>query len=1151
MSYVPGMTHKNFAIPHFGIVRLAAVILLSSVITGAFAGGYLRSDFSVAAIAMQSQTDPTQPQIGPGVPNTGSNAARSAAASSKPGSILFYPRFTSDISRPNLINTLMTVTNTNPKDSVIVRIFYVYNGLIDERFVTLVPNQSMTFLASREVPGETGYMIALAVNSMGLPTQFNWLIGNAHIMDNHGHEAGYNAFSAAKRSAGQVKINAQEYTADLLFNGVEYDRLPKVVAIDSLQNQDNVAGPAVKTDISVISPISDLSGLLANSFHLEATAYDYSGTGWLQKHSVSFALYSDPSSIWTAPQFNTVVSANRSGWATFKAKDDQDNDLPVIGLSLTDGEKEPLHNARIMQALDWVQSCKITVPVRFPDNPVDDVVTTDLPAATNSSQGASESRAGSILIYPRYVTGENGATRIMVTNTNPTQKIKLRAFFSGLAGTPEVKETIISLQNLQTIVINPDEFSPNQKGWVMIVAIDNRALPVQFNHLIGSAQVEETGGLKTSFNALAVGKNTTEDVKRNDDNETADLIFDGGNYDRLPATTGLAFVPNQTENNTAVGFARPSASMLEPPNTRGAASLMLYDDKANAFNASIPRNEARLSQVRPSAIQPPVTSTILSGENGWLKITSFTPILPWAINQSLSPFNVVGNNGWRGGISGDGNLHILSTADTQSIKIPSINPNNNPPTALAETIGLQVEARRAGGTIVRLDGTDSSDPDIDDPLSFKWSDNNQVISTARVSDRNLSIGSHTISLVVTDGNGASSSAEDQTVTVVDTTPPQISGLPSTVNLVTASDSGGAVSFDMPVAFDMVDGIVAVKSSKASGSVFQIGKTLVTFTAKDKAGNSSTASLEVNVANGSTAAQIGGVAASKAPRMGNLNDQFVAAGEVRDIALQAEDPDGDPVTFNLSGNSPYAWIISGNPGDRTAVLRIAPKKGDPAVSGNLRVVALDSRGQAFTTLPFRITISDIPNDNSGSGNSLNKPPIVSILPFPGTIQATTKFGADLTLDASGSSDPDRDSLSFTWYDGDVVIGKGPVINIQLKVGIHDIKVVVFDGNDGITTGGPYMVDILPRDLAVFTASPNRLNRNTTVNLILTGTGFHPASEIRFGKDGLNILNYISIEEDRIAVTVEVTAGTTLGFRDVYVINPNGKSVRLRSGLFVNP
>src|SRR5262249_22075013 len=151
---------------------------------------------------------------------------------------------------------------------------------------------------------------------------------------------------------------------------------------------------------------------------------------------------------------------------------------------------------------------------------------------------------------------------------------------------------------------------------------------------------------------------------------------------------------------------------------------------------------------------------------------------------------------------------------------------------------------------------------------------------------------------------------------------------------------------------------------------------------------------------------GGVPGDKAPSMDNIDDQYVTLGEIRNISLQAADIDGDGVTFSLLGAPSYAQIIGGDAGSRRATLRIAPQQGDAVVSTNVRVVVNDGRGQTFTTLPFRIIISNTPN----TGPVINHPPTAVMAPLPAEIQATSNQGAAVNLDGSGSSDPDGDSLS---------------------------------------------------------------------------------------------------------------------------------------------
>ncbi len=1131
--------------PHRRFIR--PLLTITVVALAIFAVSQFRLDVS----ALNGNSDRSDPsRIPSSIEQTGSNAPRSAAGSTKPGSVLFFHKFTSDIERPNDVNTLIKLTNTSPRDSVNVRIFFVYGCVVEDRIFSLVANQSRVLVASKEAPGKTGYAVAVAVNSQGLPAQFNWLIGNASLRDGRGHEAGYNAFAVAKRTAGPAPLNANARSADIIFNGIAYDRLPKTAAIDHLQNQDPVYEPSANTDIALFSPLTDLSGLTPNLYKVTATAFDFNGLAFPQELNIACGLNANAKEIWTASPFNTIIAADRHGWATFSAKGET-NPLPILGLSLTDGVKDPKHSAGVMQTLEWLDSFAITVPLKLPEKPVADPVTSDQPESPGGSQGVSETKAGSVLIFPRFVSGENGKTQLFLTNTHPTQNIRLRLFYSGFVEPVEVKDSIITLGALRTTVLNPNDLAPNQRGWVMVVAIDGRALPVQFNHLIGSAQVYEAGGERASFNALAIAKNSAGAVQRNNDLETADLVFNDEVYDRLPSMTAMAFVPSQVDNSTLLGISRVAASLTEPPNTRGAVTATLYDNQSNSSGGNVPKTENRLNQIRSSQTQLPITVSLQPGDNGWLKLVSNSPIISWSLNTAIGKFADSGNGTWRGGFSGDGNLHILATAENFVVKVPANIPNNRPPVAVAETIGFQVEARRPSGTIVRLDGSASSDADPDDPLIYQWKDGDRTISNARVSDRTLGIGSHNISLVVTDVSGISGLPSDQTVTIEDTTPPQISGVPSTVNKNTDSANGDQVSFAVPVAYDMIDGAVTVTASRAPGSVFPIGKTIVTFTAQDTAGNTSTAQMEVNVIFGPSLPQTGGGAGDRAPFMDNINDQYVRAGEIRLVQLLAVDSDGDSVTFSLQGAPSYAQIISGNPGTRSATLRIGPQRGETEGRSSVRVVVNDGRGQTFITLPFRILISELPNDDSGSGAGLNRAPVAVIGNLPPVIQVTGKIGIDVTLDATKSSDQDGDKLSFTWFDADRVIARGATAKVNFAIGTHSIKLVAFDGKDGIAVAGPVIVIVLPRDLTIGSVSPARLNRPSTETLTILGTGFSSAAETLFSKEGISITNYISIEEDKIVVTISVSDRATGGFRDVYVVNPNGRSARMRSALFVNP
>jgi hypothetical protein len=142
-------THKFFRNVLVGMLSLAIAALL--VQCDACTAQFDRL-FGLKASASQSE----QPQVGPGVPQVGSSAARSAASSNKAGSILFFHKYTSSTTTPDANNTLVSLTNTNPRDGVTVRLFFVRDCQVASQLLNLAPNQTRTLLMSVEDPGRTG-----------------------------------------------------------------------------------------------------------------------------------------------------------------------------------------------------------------------------------------------------------------------------------------------------------------------------------------------------------------------------------------------------------------------------------------------------------------------------------------------------------------------------------------------------------------------------------------------------------------------------------------------------------------------------------------------------------------------------------------------------------------------------------------------------------------------------------------------------------------------------------------------------------------------------------------------------------------------------------------------------------------------------------
>jgi hypothetical protein len=106
------------------------------------------------------------------------------------------------------------------------------------------------------------------------------------------------------------------------------------------------------------------------------------------------------------------------------------------------------------------------------------------------------------------------------------------------------------------------------------------------------------------------------------------------------------------------------------------------------------------------------------------------------------------------------------------------------------------------------------------------------------------IGTTLVTCTATDGRGNKSTATF-TVTVVDRIGPAITGLPN-ITVQAPNASGAVVTFPTPTAADQIDGVRPVTCVPASGSVFAIGKTTVTCSARDASNNLSQTTFVVNV-----------------------------------------------------------------------------------------------------------------------------------------------------------------------------------------------------------------------------------------------------------------------------------------------------------------
>jgi uncharacterized repeat protein (TIGR01451 family) len=137
-------------------------------------------------------------------------------------------------------------------------------------------------------------------------------------------------------------------------------------------------------------------------------------------------------------------------------------------------------------------------------------------------------------------------------------------------------------------------------------------------------------------------------------------------------------------------------------------------------------------------------------------------------------------------------------------------------------------------------------------------------------------GANTVTLTVTDPSGNSSQCT-ATVTVIDNTPPAIS-CPANITLEPTCPAGAIATYTAPVGTDNCPGATTARTAgPASGSVFPIGTTTVTYTVTDGAGLTASCSFTVTVKTAAAVVQnlIARVQALQPPLTGQQSQGLVS------------------------------------------------------------------------------------------------------------------------------------------------------------------------------------------------------------------------------------------------------------------------------------
>ena len=179
---------------------------------------------------------------------------------------------------------------------------------------------------------------------------------------------------------------------------------------------------------------------------------------------------------------------------------------------------------------------------------------------------------------------------------------------------------------------------------------------------------------------------------------------------------------------------------------------------------------------------------------------------------------------------------------------------------------------------------------------------------------------------------------------------------------------------------------------------------------------------------------------------------------------------------------------------------------------------------------------------------NRAPVATAKALASSIAASNTNGATIQLDGSQSSDPDGDSLTYSWRDNGVEIATTVTASVRLSIGTHAITLTVSDGKGGSNTTAAQSVTVVPPKIEVTITSINTTTgkRGMTINSIISGTGFAPGATITLSGGGVAVLSTV-ISPTQMSVRILVLSTAAPSVRSLTVTNRDG-SWTTRSNAF---
>ena len=236
---------------------------------------------------------------------------------------------------------------------------------------------------------------------------------------------------------------------------------------------------------------------------------------------------------------------------------------------------------------------------------------------------------GSILVYPLYSSISTNTqaedTRLTITNTSPTDLVGVHLFWIDGAGST-VADSLICLTSNQTARFAASEFDPDIGGYLIAIAIDPlTGCPINHNRLIGELYLRTIAGQAANLAAISIQALEHQPAVCDQTSVTAEIRFDGYNYQLLPTTMAVDHLPSPADGlESLLIIDRIEGSLVTGMRTIGDLAGVVYNDLevGQSFTIGSSRRQLRLALADSTLrITPRLSKSIPNGRTGWMRVS--------------------------------------------------------------------------------------------------------------------------------------------------------------------------------------------------------------------------------------------------------------------------------------------------------------------------------------------------------------------------------------------------------------------------------------------------------------------------------------------------------------------------------------------------